>query len=332
MRSLMALPGKGAYRKATEEARAAEHRLRLDSLKRLDRGLLEYANKLSKQVAMLPKTTQTAAQRAALLAAATNVRVARDDLIRTMEAAIGESRDVAFEEIKEIQDDATRRMLDAEGVDKELLARINTPNLTMAGMWESLGKGAATWRTLLRGYVVDAATDAQHVITSALIEGMGPDELAKRLRPYVLGAEPFQKAFADSGQLTDKMLRNPQFTKAANKLRYNADRIAMSEIHNARGEAELESFAKDPFVKAVKWQLSPNRGTLRKRDACDGLSKTDFYGMGPGIYPIAQVPLFPHPFCRCERIPVMRGIDEMHDPKPNPPRLANVVIKGTGCD
>ena len=325
----MASPAADAYRKAQERARAAEHRLRLESLKRLDRALLEYANRLSRQIANLPK--EEAGKRHALLQAATNVRVARDDLIRAMESAVNDGRQVAFSEITNIHQDATKRVMEAEGVDTELLTRIQIPNLTMAGMWESLGKGSATWRTLLRGYVVDAVADTQFVVTQALIEGLSPDELSKRLRPYVLGAEPFQEAFKEHKVLTDKMLKNPQFTKAANKLRYNADRIAFSEIHNARGEAELEAFAKDPFVKAVRWQLSPNRGTLRKKDACDGLAQTDFFGLGKGIYPVTQVPISPHPFCRCERVPVPRGIKEMNDPKPNPPRKGNPKIDGTGC-
>lgn len=325
----MAKPAADAYRKAVERARAREHSLRLESLRRLDRALLSYADRLSRQMSNLP--VGDLSKRHALLTAATNVRVARDELIVAMERAVGEGRNVAFEDISKIQEDATRRVMEAEGVDAGLLKSISIPNLTMAGAWESLGRGAATWRTLLRGHVVNAVEDAQYVVTQSLLEGMSPDQLAKRLRPYVTGAQPFQDAFRGAGEITDKMLRDPRFTKQANKLRYNADRIAFSEIHNARGEAELEAFAKDPFVAAVKWQLSPNRGALRKKDACDGLAKTDFFGMGKGIYPIAQVPIAPHPFCRCERMPVPRGIKEMNHPKPNPPRKV-VDVQGTGCE
>lgn len=326
---MVGMPAKDAYRKAVEQSRAAEFKLRLASLRRLDQALLVYANKLTAKLKALPKGTDPT-RRHLLLEAATNVRVARDELIATMERAVAEGRQASFDEILDIQQNATRRVMENEGVDPSLLTTIQIPNLTMAGVWESLGKGSATWRTLLRGHVVDAVADAQMVVTQALIEGMSPDDLSRRLRPYVLGSEPFQKAFAGAGEITDKMLRNPQFTKAANKLRYNADRIAFSELHNARGEAELQAFAQDPFVHAVRWQLSPNRGKLRKKDACDGLAKTDFFGMGKGVYPVAQVPIFPHPFCRCERVPISRGIKDMKKPKPNPPRK-HVDVDGTGC-
>jgi hypothetical protein len=292
----------------------------------LDRALLEYAERLIVTLKALPPDRRQAADRMSKI-----ILQLRDKLHKQMETAVDGSRKVSFDEILKLQQEATLKVFNAHGVNADLLKRIQIPNLTMAGQWESLGKGAATWRTLLRGHVKNAVDDAQHVVTRALLEGMSPDELSKRLRPYVLGAESFQEAFRGAGEITDAILKDPVQTGAAKRLRFNADRIAFSEIHNARGEAELQAFAQDPFVEAVKWQLSPNRGKVRRPDGCDGLAKTDFFGMGPGIYPIAQVPTFPHPFCRCERVPVPRGIEDMHKPKPNPMRKAGVKVQGTGC-
>ena len=319
-------PPSDAYRKATERARARSNALRLAALRNLDKALLEYAEGLQVSLGSLPP------DRAAAVAKMARITLQlRERLHQRMNEAVTKGRDVSFNEILKLQQEATEKVFKSKGVDPALLQQIQMPNLTMAGQWESLGKGAATWKTLLRGYVTDAVSDAQQIVTRALLEGMSPDELAKRLRPYVLGAEPFQEAFKGAGEITDKILKDPTQTGAAKRLRFNADRIAFSEIHNARGEAELQAFAQDPFVEAVRWQLSPNRGKVRRPDACDGLANTDFFGMGKGVYPVSQVPTFPHPFCRCERVPIPRGIEDMHKPKPNPPRKGDVKVQGTGC-
>ena len=322
----MPLPPKDAYRKATEAARARSWSLRLESLRRLDNALLDYAEQLQVSLGVLPPDKMRAAEKMSKV-----ILDLRTKLEKKMADAVSQNRTLAFNDVLELQREATTKVFMDQSVDARLLKQIQVPNLTMAGQWEALGKGAATWRTLLHGYVKDAAADAQHVVTQALLQGMSPDELSKRLRPYVLGAESFQQAFKGAGEITDAMLKDPVQTGAAKRLRYNADRIAFSEIHNARGEAELQAFAQDPFVASVRWQLSPNRGKVRAPDACDGLAKTDFFGLGAGIYPVTQVPTFPHPFCRCERVPVPRGIEDMHKPKPNPHRKANVKVQGTGC-
>jgi hypothetical protein len=318
----------GAYRKALEQARARSYALRVESLRRIDRALQDHIDSLAAAIKALPPGD--GARKAAALASRLVAVHAEERLALAIEAAVAQGRSASFDDVLAIQRQATDEVAAQAGVPGSLLGQVRAPGLTMAGVWESLGTGAATWRSLTRSYVKAAVADAQYVTTRALVDGVSADELARRLRPYLQGSEPFRKAFGP-GPLTDKMLADPHFTKAAGQLRYNADRIAHSEIHNARGEAELQAFAEDPFVKAVRWQLSPNRGAQRKRDACDGLAKTDFFGMGKGVYPVAQVPTFPHPFCRCERVPVWRGVKDMHAPKPNPPRLHQPDIQGTGC-
>lgn len=325
------LPPSGAYRAALEAARAKTFSLRLDALKELDRALLDYANQLEAGLVKIPFGENAELQQLAVKRSIVVIRQAEQSLMKTMETAIAENRDVAFDEILKVQQQASIAVA-ADTVPMAAMGAVLQPNLSMAGVWESLGSGTKTWRTLLRSYGAAAASDAQRVVTYALLSGMAPDELSKRLRPYVLGAETFREAFKGADkEITDKMLRDPHYSGASRVLRYNADRIAFSEIQNARAEAEIQAFATDPFVKAVRWQLSPNRGTQRKRDACDGLAQTDFFGLGRGIYPVTQVPIHPHPFCRCERVPITRPISEMHTPKPNPPKRKEVIVLGTGC-
>lgn len=319
------------YRRAQLRARAREHALRLDALRNLDLALARYAGRLAAQLRSL-RVGDTNALRARAIGAALNlIDQERAQLLTAMTEAVSNGRATTFADVNAIQQHATRQIARAAGIEAAVLGAIQAPTLTTAGVWESLGGGARHWKTLLRGYVDGASAHASRIVTDALTQGMSPDELARRLRPYVDGSQPWQVAFRGAGEITDRMLRDARHTQAAGKLRYNADRIAFSEIHNARGEAELQAFAADPFVKAVRWTLSPNRGKLRRADACDGLAKTDWYGMGPGIFPVTQVPTFPHPFCRCERVPVPRPTKEMREPKPNPPRRVTEV-KGTGCD
>jgi hypothetical protein len=56
-------------------------------------------------------------------------------------------------------------------------------------------------------------------------------------------------------------------------------------------------------------------------DECDALAFSDFYGLGPGNYPVTDVPAPPHPWDRCERVP---GVvpSKAGEPKPLPPRQA----------
>jgi hypothetical protein len=324
-------PNFSAYRQAQLKARARAWALRLQALGRLDEALWKYATTLEKRLAALPAGPAQVTRR---LAAERSLQITQQmaaDLADSLGKAVAEGRDVAFEDILKIQTDASLAVAQSVDVPDALLGAVVKPNLTLAGAWESLGAGSATWKTLLKGYVQNAAQETQQIVTQALLEGVSPAELSRRLRPYVLGAEPFQKAFQGAGAITDKMLRDPLLTGEAKRLRYNADRIAFSEIHNARGEAEIQAFAADPFVKAVAWRLSPNRGKIRRRDACDGLASTNYYGLGPGVYPVMRVPTSPHPFCRCERVPISRPLSEIHQPKPDPPLQQQQPVLGTGC-
>jgi hypothetical protein len=308
------------YVDAVREARDRSNALRAENLARVDKALRDYINELTKNVRKLTGDNKVAARRAIRLA-----EELRTPLAQTLERAVATGRAVAFNDILKIHTSAAERYAAQFDVSPALLARLHTPGLTMAGAWESLGKGASTWRTLLRGYSDAAINDVQQVMTSALLSGLSAKELAERLRPYLAGSEPFQKAFKGTGVWTDAMLRKAGFKQDARRLRYNADRIAYSEIHNARLEAELQAFAADPFVEAVRWTLSPYRGlTEDHTDECDDLAGTDFYEMGAGVYPVDAAPTSPHPWCRCEVIPITRPVERSLDPKPSP-KLRNRV-------
>lgn len=91
----------------------------------------------------------------------------------------------------------------------------------------------------------------------------------------------------------EKALRVAFYEKA----RYQANRIAQTELHRAYAEARALELMDDPDVQWVQWRMS---ATHPEVDICDYLSSVDRWGMGPGVYPVGQAPVPPaHPHCRC---------------------------------
>lgn len=91
----------------------------------------------------------------------------------------------------------------------------------------------------------------------------------------------------------EKALRVAFFEKA----RYQANRIAQTELHRAYAEARARELMDDLEVQWVQWRLSVTHPEV---DICDYLARVDRWGMGPGVYPADQAPVPPaHPHCRC---------------------------------
>jgi hypothetical protein len=221
---------------------------------------------------------------------------------------IATKRVVLFEEVERVWKIAATAAAKAE---------IPAPPLTMLGAYENLGE--IPWRTLISRHVANAAGEVRAIITRGITHQVDPDALARALRPYMQGAEAFHAAFGSFDDATRRMLQvqSGPLADAAKRLNFNARRIAFSELHNARQEAEVQHFALDPLVEAVGWRLSPYRGPYaRIPDICDVLAQQDFYGLGPGVYPVDAVPVPPHPHDKCERVPIVRKWAERGTPKP----------------
>ena len=89
----------------------------------------------------------------------------------------------------------------------------------------------------------------------------------------------------------EKALRVAFYEKA----RYQANRIAQTELHRAYAEARALELMDDPDVQWVQWRMS---ATHPEVDICDYLSSVDRWGMGPGVYPVGHAPVPPaHPHC-----------------------------------
>lgn len=307
-----------AYRAALLAARREMAALDREAARAILRSLSTFADQLGRAAAAAGGDPASAL-------AETIIRRAAADLGTALERAAADGRRVSFAETEAIWQRAMQQLARARDVPGALLGGAPVPPLTMLGQFESLN-ASASWQTILRSRANQAGAEAAAIVRLAIAQGMGPDELARRLRRYVVGSEPFQEALQSAG--LDFAQIPPELRGAARMMRYNSERIAFTEIHNARGEAEVQHFAADPFVGAVQWTLSPDRGSQVLPDQCDVLAAGDFFGLGPGIYPVAKVPAPPHPFDRCERKPVPRPFAQANRPKPNPGRLVSALGVG----
>ena len=77
---------------------------------------------------------------------------------------------------------------------------------------------------------------------------------------------------------------------------FSARRLARTEITRAHGEALQFAARSNPFALGVRWALS---GSHPRIDPCNVHAERDS-GMGPGVYPVGDVPRYPeHPMCKC---------------------------------
>ena len=89
--------------------------------------------------------------------------------------------------------------------------------------------------------------------------------------------------------------------------RYASMRLARTELNNAFHAASVNNVAGAPWVDAMKWHLSRSHP---KADDCDPLATEDKFDLGPGVFPVKEVPRKPHPQCFCVATPVVVDEDE----------------------
>lgn len=132
------------------------------------------------------------------------------------------------------------------------------------------------------------------------------DELRKhlaRLQADNLSTQALRSAYLDvlraidamedgaGAEAVEKALKVAYYEKA----RYQATRIALTELHRAYAEARARELMDDPEVQWVQWRMSTTHPIT---DICDYLATVDKWGMGPGVYPVGQAPVPPaHPHC-----------------------------------
>lgn len=310
------------YREAQRAARAAAGSLSESAVAAIREELQREGTRLAARIAALP-VGNPSSLRAALEASAKIVAQMEARLLAAGTQAIVQHRAVAFSEVAGIWQKAALATAQVQGVPNALLGAVRQPPITLLGSYEALGGASAHWKTALQGSIKAGGADLDAIVRHGLSNQVSPEDIARGLRAYVVGAEPFHDAFKGEAFVRVQDLRSgvpAALRESGRKMASNARRIAYSEVHNARAEAEVTHFAIDPMVAMVRWTLSPFRGEVVLPDVCDMLASADWYGLGAGLYPIGKVPPPPHPFDRCERMPVTRSAAHAGDAKPYPMR------------
>lgn len=292
------------YQRAQLAARERVQSLDRRAARQIQAELDAHAKRLGRLVSRIPP----GASRDRMLATQRLFEQSALEFNSRVQTLIATNRALSYSDVLQTWQKSANQIATLEGIPANLLGAVNNPPVSLLGIYENVG-GAGNWRTLMNKNVRMATREANTIVRNAIVQGISPRELASRLRPYVSGAESFQKSFRTlkDGQrkrIDLRTITDPELRGAARRAAFNAKRIAWSEIHNARAEAEVQHFAADPLIAAVRWELAPDRGTQTEPDECDVLATSDFWGLGVGLYPVDQVPLPPHPFDRCERVPV----------------------------
>lgn len=312
-------------------ARALAGRLSRESIVAIHRELYRYAAIIAARLGAVNLSPFTEDASEAILESTTIIWEAARQLEERLLSNVGNYQSASFSQIQDIWLEAAEAaaiMAKRRGV---VGVSMQAPPITLAATYESLGGAARTWKTVLPEYVHRGAQELDAIVRGSLMQSISPDILARKLRPYVQGVKEFEEIargipgldLQDLRPLVRQALHDPRARTALNAsrvMRHNSERIAFSEVYNARRSAEVLHYAADPGVKAVAWCLAPDRGDLIGADECDAFAMTDFHGLGPGIYPVDQVPSTPHPWCRCEEVPIVRPYAEFGQPKPLPDR------------
>lgn len=303
------------YEDARIESRDILGRLTEIELRQINISLNEFLDRIARAI--------RSERSAGLVAVQRIVQREANLLASEIERAVEIGRTTAFREILPIWRAAGIEYARSLGISEEQLSLIRVPPITMLGAFESLSP-AGTWKTLIDRYSMEVAKEANSIIRNAIIGQVGPDELSMRLRKYVFGSEGFQDLFTEIPTITgdvftiDLSLIPASDRGAMGEMLYNSERIGFSELKNARAEAEIQHYIEDPFVESVEWTLSPKHISEGVDDECDILATGDFFDLGPGIYPVNNVPSPPHPFDQCETLPITRDLSEIDQPKPAP--------------
>lgn len=131
------------------------------------------------------------------------------------------------------------------------------------GVQQPLSKRVYKTQALANGWVTRA-------VEAALAGGSSAEDLSRRVRSMISPKTP--------GGVT-----------------YAARRLARTEINNVFHAQTVTDNEGKPWNTGMKWRISKSHVIP---DECDEYSKQE-NGMGPGVFPLHQVPAKPHPQCFC---------------------------------
>lgn len=190
--------------------------------------------------------------------------------------------------------------------------------------------------------VADAASEAERVLQALLFQAAGkraPEPLVEAQRAYARRTVATYLARGQNGiNLSQRVYRTRELSngfvdRAVNRVvlqggswqdiaknvtplinpdspggvSFAAKRLGRTELNNAFHTTQKASAEINPFVEALRWNLSMSHA---KADSCDLLAQGHSRGKRVGLYVPSDLPAKPHPQCLCYTTNEMMDEDE----------------------
>lgn len=144
----------------------------------------------------------------------------------------------------------------------------------------------------------------KEIIQTGVALGMDAKDIAWALEQYVRS-----DAATLARQYPNMMKRMGK--RIPKNLTYEALRLARTEMTAAFGEGTIAAARVSPSYRGMKWVLSKAHPLP---DICDTLASVNDYGLGEGVYPPGNEPMYPaHPNCLCVLVPVHEDPDAFQE-------------------
>lgn len=135
----------------------------------------------------------------------------------------------------------------------------------------------------------DAREELKRALEDAVATGKDPRKLAKEIQHLL-----------NPGVWTPLRKETRKRLGVSKDVSMEAMRLAVTEMQNAGHEGAIASYSLLPTCKGFYWKLSNSHPI---EDICDVYAKHN----GDGFWKKEEVPVKPHPWCRCYVVPVMEA-------------------------
>lgn len=213
---------------------------------------------------------------------------------KSVEAGSGYSKAVLIDLVKQAEADDIINMADIQN----LFSRVNTQ--AVEAIWARTKNGMKLSDRIWQ--VSESARNAiRDLIQESVAIGQDAVKTARMLERYVRGG-----ANTLASEYPNMMKRMKG--RVPKDISYEALRLARTETTVAFGEGTIAAARVTPSYKGIKWMLSKAHPL---EDICDTLAEVDGWGLGAGVYPPGEEPMYPaHPQCLCVLVPIHEQPEE----------------------
>ena len=306
------------YHRQIRAARAVGLRMTAATQEAMVRLLVEYGDRLSREVA---RGVRTAAEARRTLATVERIL---DELVQDMARSTRNAITYTSREVAQLHAQAVAAITQAEGI---LGLGINAPVVSL-----NVTNSLLARPELSRAFVTirnNAAAAADRILRQSALEGVSGPQLAMRLRTMVVGADALpQDLLLDRRRIGYAAVRrmgleptpeNLALVRAeARTVAWRANLIGRTEPMNAQHETRAAAAADSPVVQAIAWELSYRHP---KVDLCDTLAEQDLFNLGTGIYDPRVLPPRPHPRCLCRTRDILLPVERWGEERGPAPQL-----------